>query len=188
MFFLTVDWFSTYYVTRLRYLKKIVSNFSSNQKKNQHQSWLAHASFPALWPGCQLHVLTRILIGSLYCLCPCDWISWELGFWFSDTQLKAAPRKRCRFCLLLLPGLFCSSVVQRTPGKREVSSGFAKKNNQLSGKSWCLFVSIHMIVFKNFVVFKVKKMRWALLAGTSREKPPFCSRGRCHLIVDPKHW
>ena len=56
-----------FYIVTLPLAEKPRATFSSYQKWNQNQSWLARARFPALCISVVYRV--RALIGSLYCLC-----------------------------------------------------------------------------------------------------------------------
>ena len=69
---------------------------------------------------CDLRVLVRKLAS------PCLYASSTCGYL---RVLLARALKKAMSLLLTVVVLLCSSSVQRTPGKREVSSGFAEKNN-----------------------------------------------------------
>ena len=79
-------WFRIYFTQWLVQSSRAI--FSTNQKWNQNQSWLARAHFPALCVG--YVQLLRVLIGLLDCLRPFDWPKLLLWFWFYDSRLKLA--------------------------------------------------------------------------------------------------
>ena len=74
--------------------KHLAPLFSSNQKQNQNQSWLARTRFPAVFTSATCTVFEFWLVHCIVCVL-CDWLELSLWFWFYDTPLRAESLKNC---------------------------------------------------------------------------------------------